>query len=119
MLSCLHGVHGLALTIAPPAVLYLVDHATACIYMERVEGHSLKTLLRKNSLGDTGGCAACHLIVLSCIVLQLSDMCAGTHGCGEHLLRLAKHRHITPCCVPPCRAGRAASRGGAQHCQAA
>ncbi|KAL4445801.1 hypothetical protein ABPG77_009000 [Micractinium sp. CCAP 211/92] len=34
-------------------VLYLVDHATACIYMERVEGHSLKTLLHKNSLGDT------------------------------------------------------------------
>ncbi|KAL4425794.1 hypothetical protein ABPG75_009810 [Micractinium tetrahymenae] len=31
-------------------VLYLVDHATSCIYMERVEGHSLKTLLHQNSL---------------------------------------------------------------------
>ena len=40
------------------AALYLVDHETACIYMERVEGHSLKALLQLNSLqgaGEVGG----------------------------------------------------------------
>ncbi|PSC76037.1 TP53-regulating kinase isoform B [Micractinium conductrix] len=31
-------------------VLYQVDHATACIYMERIEGHSLKTLLHNDEL---------------------------------------------------------------------
>lgn len=33
-------------------VLYQVDHATACIYMERIEGHSVKTLLHQGSLAD-------------------------------------------------------------------
>lgn len=30
----------------PTPVLYHMDAATACIYMERVQGHSVKTLLR-------------------------------------------------------------------------
>lgn len=40
------------LTIA--SVVYHVDHATSSIYMERVEGHSLKTLLHGGDLGGTG-----------------------------------------------------------------
>lgn len=47
--ACRQGCHLLL-----PAVLYLVDHANSCIYMERVEGHSLKTLLRDDRLKDAG-----------------------------------------------------------------
>lgn len=36
------------------AVVYHVDHGTSSIYMERVEGHSLKTLLHGGHLGGTG-----------------------------------------------------------------
>ncbi|PRW58873.1 EKC KEOPS complex subunit bud32-like isoform X1 [Chlorella sorokiniana] len=35
-------------------VVYHVDHATSSIYMERVQGHSLKTLLHGGQLGGTG-----------------------------------------------------------------
>ena len=42
------------LPLARTAVLYQVDHATACIYMERIEGHSLKTLLHNDELQGAG-----------------------------------------------------------------
>ncbi|GAB4817061.1 hypothetical protein N2152v2_004107 [Parachlorella kessleri] len=37
----------------PTPVVYHVDHATSCIYMERVQGHSVKTLLRSEDGGLT------------------------------------------------------------------
>ncbi|EFN57443.1 hypothetical protein CHLNCDRAFT_48645 [Chlorella variabilis] len=33
-------------------VLHLVDHVASCIYMERVEGHSIKALLQQRSLAE-------------------------------------------------------------------
>lgn len=43
----------------PTPVLYHVDHGTNCIYMERIAGHSVKTLLRGGTgqeLAPDGGC---------------------------------------------------------------
>lgn len=56
-------------------MLYLVDHSTACIYMEQVEGHSLKTLLHENSLADAGVCVCAALASSMCFLVpgQRSD----------------------------------------------
>lgn len=43
-----------SLPFFPSIVVYHVDHATSTIYMERVEGHSLKTLLHDGSLRGPG-----------------------------------------------------------------
>ena len=45
----------------PTPVVYHVDHATSCIYMERVQGHSVKTLLRSVGGGLTLAGALRHV----------------------------------------------------------
>lgn len=47
------------------AVPFLVDHDASCIYMERIEGHSVKTLLHERSLQESGVQAGQALCVLS------------------------------------------------------
>lgn len=37
-----------------PAVLFMVDHAAGCVYMQRVQGHSLKALLHDGALRGAG-----------------------------------------------------------------
>ena len=43
---------------ATAAVPYLVDHDASCIYMERVHGHSIKSVLRQGVLAASGACTA-------------------------------------------------------------
>ena len=123
------------LTIA--AVVYHVDHATSSIYMERVEGHSLKTLLHGGDLGGTGerqqqgqwvnlsrlaGADGITVHVATIMSFRATDLLA----CRLHTA-CASLRHL--CCIQAhlyaalehagCRAGGAAGVRGAHHCQAA
>lgn len=55
---------------APTAVVYHVDNATSSIYMERVEGHSLKTLLHGGDLGGAGERRAEHVALVDVAVVR-------------------------------------------------
>ena len=90
------------------AVLYHVDHATAAIYMERVAGHSLKTLLQQRALQGAGARrrrALLHCCRAACRPLMHADQ----NAC------LPLPPRTPPACFAS-RAGGAAAGGGAHHC---
>lgn len=40
----------------PAPALYYVESETASIYMERIDGHSVRHMLQEGLLDDAGGC---------------------------------------------------------------
>lgn len=63
---------------AGTAVLHLVDHVASCIYMERVEGHSIKALLQQRSLAEAGARHA-HVVFLG-VAWGSCDQVAGVQS---------------------------------------
>lgn len=58
-------------------MLYHVEHATAAIYMERVAGHSLKTVLQQGTLQGAGALRRCRAAPRLLLLLLLLLMMAG------------------------------------------
>ena len=59
----------------PTPVPYHVNSATSCIYMERIVGHSVKTLLREGALSEAGESAEPSSIAPHIVPLPGTPLC--------------------------------------------